>query len=282
MQQFSIKSQRGFNVFELMGALIVFAFIIVVINEKLNMINQVKIQDQVADQSKSYTKMITKYLTDNYRNLLIQTKTTEVVIPFAVISGYIPTNTNTLNKYYQTPCIYLTAGSIDTINAYLIFANKDTRAKNLSRIEAGNIAKAIGGNAGVLVNTGGGVYSIYGSTVDNISISSSSRNMIIQSCGLATFSDNSLIINLSQDKSLFGGIKGLIDQVATPTDTDPSLKKLGNLTTMQSNLYLDNVIKESSSYQKYYCDASKLLASDANNVCVNYANASSMLMYRAC
>lgn len=280
MQKLFIKNaQSGFTVFELMLSLIVFMIITLFAYKTISTINEKKVKDQVSDQSKAYTKMATQYLTDNYRSLITQTKVAEVILPFGSISQYIPSSANRLTSYYQAPCLYITSTNAETINAYLIFANSDVKAKHLSRIEAGEIARAIGGNAGVLVDSGNGKYTVYAATVDGLSISSSAQSKMQQICGFVALANNSLIINLSQDQSFFSSITGSIDQAATAKDTDPSLKKNGGLVTMQTNLYLDNVIKESSSYQRSYCDAAKLLVSDANNVCANFANSNNWSTY---
>ncbi len=242
--------------------------------------------NQLADQANSYSQSAIKYLEDNYRSLVQQTNEyTEVILPFTIFSGYAPDEVTALTRSYQTPCLYVMKSTNNTLIAYLIFGKVNPKAKDLEQLTVAKIAQTLGENAGTLVQQNGS-YILRGGVENDFNFSSASINKIVGGCGFRTlFPPYSLVIDLTKNVALFTSIKGNLDQQSTAKEPDPSLKKDGTisekniLSTMETNLYLDNIVKESSSKTTYYCDATKLPVNDANSICLNYASNNKVSMY---
>ncbi|MBP9742315.1 MAG: hypothetical protein KBD37_03055, partial [Burkholderiales bacterium] len=266
--------QHGYSALELIGVLAIFSFIVLITDKFITAQRETREINQLADQSKNYSNIAIKYLEDNYRTLAQQTSDyTEVIIPFSIFSGYAPNEITTITKRYQTPCLYVTKGTNSTFIAYLIFGNTNSRAYGLEQLTVAKIAQTFGGNAGTLITQNGNA-TLNGGLENNFNFSSSSINNIIGGCGFrAPLPKYSLVVDLTKNINLFASIKGNLDQQSTAKEPDPSLKKYGDssgnkvLATMETNLYLDNIVKESTSKTSYYCDATQLPLSDANTVC---------------
>jgi hypothetical protein len=275
----NIKSS-GFSVIELMGVLVVFAFIIISTHRIMDKMDQTKEYNQLADQSNLFSEFAIKYIQDHYRDLVGSTATgSDVILTANAIGEYEPKILYPFNKMHQAPCVYVTKGLSNNIRAYIIFGRSPgVRSQNLSMLDIGTIAKTIGNNAGILTSINGN-YSFTGG-VDNFTIPSATMTTISTTCGFsAPLAQNLLIVDLTKSSALFASIKGSIDQQTLDDSPDPSLKKLNStLTTMQTNIYLDNIYKESSTKTIYYCDASKLPVSDANQLCQNYAASGGIYM----
>ncbi|MCC2624340.1 MAG: hypothetical protein K0R14_213 [Burkholderiales bacterium] len=275
----NIKSS-GFSVIELMGVLVVFAFIIISTHRIMDKMDQAKEYNQLADQSNLFSEFAIKYIQDHYRDLVGSTATGNYVILTAnAIREYEPKILYPFNKMHQAPCVYVTKGLSNNIRAYIIFGRSSgIRSQNLSMLDIGTIAKAIGNNAGILTNINGN-YSFTGG-VDNLTIPSAIMTSISTTCGFSMpLAQNLLIVDLTKSSALFASIKGNIDQQTLDDSPDPSLKKsTATLTTMQTNIYLDNIYAESSTKTIYYCDASKLPGLEADSLCQNYAASGGIYM----
>jgi|GEM_PF-5374622 len=247
----SKNKYNGFTAFELMGALAVLTLLIMVINRVADNIYKAREYNQLADQGKNFSQVADKYIEDNYRNLVTQTELgNDVVIPYPAIASYTPDNLSAVTKNRQIPCIYIASDDssrlMSLIRAFLIFGNTDPSSGTFSELDAASIAHNIGGNAGVLVRSGD-AYTFKGGIENELNLSAATISNIASGCGFTVpLPQNSLIIDLSKSKSLFASMRGNIDQQSTQNDPDPSLKK-SQLTNMQTNLYLDNLYKESSS-----------------------------------
>ena len=275
----------GYSAIELIGMLVVFSSLILFGNNYLAEQRQTRISNHLVDQSKSYSHQAIKYVADNYRDLLQQSTTTEdVVIPYSSLANYASTGNMNRNNNFHVPCLYVTRGVNNTIRAYIIFGSINrNKSRKLNKQMIGDIAHGLGGNAGDLTNNNGN-YLITGYTENEVSLSPTTINNIINQCGFVSPLDpDNLIINLSKNIGLLAPIIGDIDKQSTILEADPSLKKSttgdNKLNTMQTNIYLDNVVKESTLRSVYYCDATKLLATDANTTCLNSAIAQGINMY---
>ncbi len=280
----TINKIYGYSAIELMGVLIVFSSLILFGNNYLSEQRQIRITNHLVDQSKSYSQQAIKYVTDNYRDLL-QQSATDVVIPYSSLAAYASTGNMNRTNNFHVPCLYVTRGVNNTIRAYIIFGSINrNKSRKLNKQMIGDIAHGLGGNAGNLTNNNGN-YLITGYTENEVSLSPATINNIINQCGFVSPLDpDNLIINLSKNIGLLAPIIGDIDKQSTILEADPSLKKsttLGDnkLNTMQTNIYLDNIVKESTFKSVYYCDATKLPATDANTTCLNSAIAQGINMY---
>ncbi|HLX52962.1 MAG TPA: hypothetical protein VKR58_03425 [Aquella sp.] len=240
---------NGFTALELMGGLVVIIFLIMAINRIADNIYKVRESNQLADQGKNFSQIADKYIEDNYRNLVTQTELgNDVVIPYPAIASYTPDNLSVITKNRQVPCIYIASDDnsrlMSLIRAFLIFGDTKPSNRTFSELDAASIARNIGGNAGILVRNGD-AYTFKGGIENDLNLSAATLSNIASGCGfILPLPQNSLIIDLSKSKSLFASIKSNIDQQSTQNDPDPSLKKL-QLTNMQTNIYLDNLYKES-------------------------------------
>jgi hypothetical protein len=276
----------GYSAVELIGVLLVVSFIIYVTGGYINSLHQTRQVNQLTDQANNYSHQAIKYIEDNYRNLVQQsTNQGEIVLAWTSLGSYTTTGDNVITNNSQTPCLYITSGMPNAIRAYIIFGGTTAKSKKMNQQTIGHIAQAIGGNAGDLVNNNGN-YVITGYAENEYNLSAATVNNIIQGCGfISPLPKDTLIINLTKDISMFASIKGGVDTQSTSDDPDPSLKKSGGttgtnpLTTMQTNLYLDNVVKESTTHRTYYCDATQLPATDANSTCLNSASSQGISMY---
>jgi hypothetical protein len=279
----NILKQKGFTAFELIGVLVIVAFLIMTTNKIANNIRMTKEYNQLADQSNNFSKIASKYIEDNYRILVNQAESgNDVVISYSTISSHIPANLSAFTKRNQVPCIYITSDSnnrlMSSIRAYLIFGEISSSGGAFSQQDATNIVHTIGVNAGILVHNNG-LYTFKGGVENDLTFSASTANNIITGCGFINpLPQNSLIVDLSKNNALFASMRGNIDQQSSKNDPDPSLKK-SQLTNMQTNIYLDNIYKESSSITSYYCDAAQLPPSGASTLCQNFANANGISMY---
>lgn len=275
---------HGFTAFELIGSLAVVALLVFMANKLNNSINTTKQSNQLADQGNSFTKIAAKYIEDNYRSLVNQVESgNDVIIPYTVILSHTPESFSVINRQRQFPCIYITSDANTRLKSsfrtYLIFGEATSSGKAYSEFEIANIAHTIGGNAGLLVKESDTYKFRGGIMADNLNLSSSTAKQIASVCGFVNpLAQNSLIVDLSNHKLLFAALKGEIDQQSSRYDSDPSLKK-SQLINMQTNVYLDNVYKESSIRTDYYCDTAQLPIAGANTLCQNNANTSGNSIY---
>lgn len=241
-QSKNIKKALGFSAIELVGVLVVFAFIILATNKIMDKVNQTKDFNQLADQSNLYSNLVIKYIQDNYRQF-IQTISLgkDIILPVSGISGYMPSMFLAINKRYQVPCVYITSTEKNKLRAYLIFGNSLAQSKSLSQLEIFTIARAIGNHAGALVNNNGS-YNFIGGVESGLVIPPATMSNISNICGFTLPFANLLMIDLSKNNMLFTSIKGNIDQQFSSDTPDPSLKESGlqTMTNMQTNIYLDD------------------------------------------
>lgn len=234
--------------------------------------NQTRTYNQVVDQIEASSQVTIKYLVDNYRVLTQNLKKSNNFIVYTDIGNYIPSGHNAYSKYYETPCLLMSWDTrLEQIIAYLIFAPVTPQV--VTYLDTAKIAYKLGVNAGVLLDKQN-KYTIKGGIFNEANFLPIAIDDISTKCKIkAKTLQNGLIIELTKDGTMFAAIKNKIDQIASQYDPDPSLKKngIGNLTTMQTNLYLDNVTKEASSFTKYYCDANRLDPNAATTLCSNYA-----------
>lgn len=281
----------GYTVLEIMGVLVTLCFVILLTNQFIKAQQQAREINQIADQAKSYSQIAIKYIEDNYRGLVQQSYSQQdIIIPFSVFAEYTPEGVTLITKNYQTPCLYLSNGQNTTLRAYIIFGNADIKSQSLDKLTIDKIAKTIGENAGSLVKQGNDSYILSGGIESGISFDDFTINNIVVACNFTPpLPANALAVDLTKGIKLFASIKGALDQQSTTTDSDPSLKKvssilesnpsINSLTTMQTNLYLDNIVKESTTSKSYYCDATQLPIIDANAICLDYAAIQGISMY---
>lgn len=282
----AIKKVYGYSsAVELIGVLVVFTFLILYSNNFLEEERQTRFTNQLVDQSKSFSGEAIKYIEDNYRTLLQKSLIqTDNVIPYGTLGGYTTKGGFPQTNNLQTPCLYITSAGANTLRAYIIFGATNLKVKKLDKKTIGKIAQGISGSAGDLVNNNGS-YVITGYSENELSLSQSTVNNIIQQCGFVSpLPSDSLVINLSKNTSLFAPIEGNIDSQTTFAESDPTLKKTAivgdnSQNTMQTNIYLDNIIKESNLHTVYYCDATKLPQGDAETICQDTANKEKIFMY---
>ena len=279
-----IKKVYGYSsAVELIGVLVVFLFLILYSNKFLEDERQSRLTNQFVDQAKSFSGEAVRYIEDNYR-VLLQTSLsqTDNVIPYGTLDDYSTSGDLSQTNNLQTPCLYVTNGGNNTLRAYIIFGATNSNIKKLDKKTIGKIAQGIGGNAGDLVNNKGS-YVISGYSENELTLSQTTINNIISQCGfISPLPSDSLIINLSKNINLFAPIVGGIDSNSTFNDADPSLKKNSGdsrLNTMQTNIYLDNVVKESNLHTEYYCDVGQLPLVDSETTCQNTANTEGIYMY---
>lgn len=284
IKDFKIYKVQGFSAFELIGVLAVLIFLILATNKVMNNINKTKEYNELGDQAKNFSLLANRYLEDNYRDLVLKASASnEIIKPYTEISNYISSGISAFNKYNQVPCIYMVSDNntkkLSSVRAYLIFGNSQALSSTtLTTTDVANIARAVGGNAGALVNNNGN-YLFEGSVESQLIFSTATIERISSVCGFVTpLPSNSLIIDLSKNNTLFASLKGRIDRQSTPHDPDPSLKSVGSEseTTIQTNLYLDNVYSESSAnigQQHVYrsLDYGKDLANDGQRVQIKSA-----------
>ena len=269
---------------ELIGVLAVFAFVILFSNQFLKEELRNRRTNQLVDQGKSFSAQAIRYIEDDYRVLLQQLiNQSEIVIPYSRLIAYSSKGvTNQINNL-QTTCLYVTSGGANILRAYIIWGATSAKVRKLDKKTIGEIVHGLGGNAGDLINNNG-IYVISGYTENELSLSQSTINNITQGCGfISPMPSDSLIINLTKNINLFAPISGRVDSQSTFNDSDPTLKKnsRGNnkLNTMQTNVYLDNVVKESDIHTVSYCDPRHLPVSDAEAICSNYASIQGIHMY---
>ncbi|MCC2645582.1 MAG: hypothetical protein K0R94_1360, partial [Burkholderiales bacterium] len=222
----------GFSAIELIGVLVVFAFIILSVNKIKDNIYKAKDYNQLADQANLLGNLTTKYIEDNYREIVKDVALSgSLVYPVSRISAYIPQgffkNNNYYNKRNQIPCIYITKGLNNDLNVYLIFSNLANPSTGLTGLGIATIAKAIGNHAGTLVNNGDH-YNFMGGIEGELVIPTS----IVSQCQFGSpLANNLLMLDLSKNSVLFASMKGNIDQHLSSYTSDPSLKKAESTAT---------------------------------------------------
>ncbi len=264
---------HGFSVIELLGTLIILSGILLITNHFVTEINQRKELNAVSDQMIYFNNVAIKFIADNYRNLEESTQVNDLIIPYSVMSMYTSIGNNPIPATKIKPCLYLSNGSNNILNAYLYFGNATNVNQVYSYLVATKVAQNIGGNVGVLMQNDNG-FNIQGNLFSNFAISNSDASLIANGCGFigGNLIPNSIVIAVSQDKRLFASIQTDVDRQSKEVNQDPSLKRSGSGddVTMQTNLYLDNVIQESSTKQQYYCDVSKLPIKDSDIMCIQF------------
>lgn len=232
-----MKLNKGFSVLELLGALLVTSFLIIMVNNIMLKIYQSRAYNQMADQIKQSCQIAIKYITDNYRIILQQQSS--VIIPFNQLVSYLPTGVKVANKFTIKPCLYIFKVPDNRLQAYLLVNNTVISTK----FEIAKLAQIIGASTSTLVHVGNS-YAIHGS-VTNSTIQNFDAARLVSECGFVhDLPAYSLLIDLTEDNNLFTQMQSMIDQNSTADSLDPSLKKSGSLTTMQTNLYLDNILKD--------------------------------------
>jgi prepilin-type N-terminal cleavage/methylation domain-containing protein len=268
---------KGFTLIELLMTLVLFASLMLIVNRVINDIAAHKKYNQVADQINFYSKMSVKYIMDNYVGIARELQDNEVDIVSGSrmqSAGYIPAYSFVTNFYRQMPCLWITKknGLELEPRAYLLFVNS-YRSQNSTHLDAANIANNIGGIAGFLSpNVIGMGMTVNGKMFNNYLITTNNIDLIERGCG-GTLMPNSIVVNLNADKEFFMQLKDLANSGG---DANNKLKRSsvansGNLTanTMQTNLYLDNIVREESRTKNVFCDPKKIAVSDADTLCEN-------------
>lgn len=246
-----------------------FATLIIIVHRVINNIAMHKKYNQVADQIDFYSKIGVRYISNNYIAINNNVKSNgSYVVPASMLqtAGYIPLGHTATNFYRQKPCLWITKydGVDSQLRAYLLFTNS-IQSKNLTHLDAANIADNIGGAAGFLDPDLSGMI-IKGKMFNSYLINKADINLIEQNCG-GILAANSIVVNLNAHKDFFAQLRN----AANGASDDNTLKKsyVGNIAanTMQTNLYLDNTIKEASTTKKLYCDANQMPFSDADLFC---------------
>lgn len=84
---------------------------------------------------------------------------------------------------------------------------------------------------------------------------------ILGGCGIPQINANSIWIDLNKSPKIIGAIRAVTDQSNNFSATSDSLgissPDSASNTTMATNVYFDNIIKESTPYTSYYCDGVK-------------------------
>lgn len=265
--------QKGFTGIELMGMLIVFAFILLIFHNILDEIDNVKMQNQLADQVQHFGKVAIRYIEDNYHDLVAKTsKNQDLVIPYTAIKGYPPSGLSFLTAQHQIPCVYIVSDTknnkMGSILVYLFLSSNDKTHMELDSLFLAKTVNTIGSNAGILVNENDRY--IFQSKLENeLTLSDTVMSKIADKCGFVfPLATKTLVIDLS--KQLFNSIDGDIDKNSQFTDDDPSLKKDGELNAMQTNLYMDDIYKEASNHVKYECKVGEIQP-EATKLCSDFA-----------
>ncbi|MCC2644611.1 MAG: hypothetical protein K0R94_389, partial [Burkholderiales bacterium] len=293
--------RNGFSALEVMFALMVIIGLFMVTNSYMGVMFKIKKNNQVADQINSYQTEAIKYVNDNYREIDQNTKIflpsgywQDMAVPVNTLKEYFYRGESKMIANFQAPCLYITRNTASKtgsntnnyFNAYLVFGSLGNTGRNFTLLEAMKIARSIGGNAGVLVPGADG-FIIQGmnnrqGTGLSYSWPLASQCGFVNGHGALGLLDYSIIVDLTKNSQLFAQLKTKSDSMSGTQESDPTLKKSStdkDDTTMQTNLYLDNIVKESSATAQNYCDATKLPVNDANTMCQNYANAKGIFMY---
>jgi hypothetical protein len=275
----------GFSILELILVLPLIIGLILITNTMLTQLAIHKKNNQIADQIKADQKAALMYLTDNYRNIMQEMSNGQnyLVIPAVGSSGYLYHGQTPELALGQIPCLYITRDvnnqNLDAaIKAYLLFGNSQVNAAALNLKEATAIAHLLNGNAGVMVPEGNS-FKVIGLNFDPMLRISYDLD-IGKQCGfsggggISGIQDNSIIVDLTQDRNFFAQIVNISSsnkQNEIPP-RNPSLQKTGDVdaVAMRTNLYLDNVISESSTKQETYCSAAGI-ALDPNSFCLDFA-----------
>lgn len=236
----------GFSAFELLAVLGVISFIILITNKILRDINQNKEYNQLGDQSAFFSQLAIRYVNDNYRALTTNLANNQsMIIPYQSLSSYIPRGVSLTNKWQEKPCFYITNNTNNQLNTYVLIAR--TKSNNqIEKIDLSRVRQELGKNSGILTKINDN-YVLEGGIENNLVLDQSAINNIYTNCGFGSqLPQYTLVIDISKDSGLFASIQGNIDKQSTYNTNDPSLKKSDNsLVTMQTNIYLDNVYKES-------------------------------------
>jgi hypothetical protein len=242
----------GFSALELTFVLFFIGFLIITSNQLLANISSIRETNQVADQAKMLEQAAIRYVTDNYYQI-VQHEGNQV-INYQDISRYLPTgsNLNIFTKYYQIPCLQIKSDENKRVWVYLFFWNSTrTNQQSLTQLNLSKIANTIGGNAAVLEKADDG-YVVKSNFENQLSFSNSEINELANACHINqdTITKYSLFVDVSKNKDLVRQI--ITYQRKSPTEesdvTDASLKKNQSdyLATMNTDLYMDSVIRESS------------------------------------
>ena len=239
-----LVQRNGFTVIELMGVLVILSFIILFTHNMINLHDKTREINQLADQARNFSQIAIRYIRDNYRSVITQTKSqSNIVIPYTQLLDYIPQWLLIKTHNDQTPCIYITQEIHDQIRAYLLFGNVKLSSKPLDLLSISKVSNTLGGNSGALIK-GEDSYILSGGIENELSLPIDVVNLITNKCGFTKMSENTLVIDLSKDIYLFAPINTKFSQLVL----DPSLKKNesddNTLTTMQTNLYLDAMVKD--------------------------------------
>lgn len=293
----------GYSAIELLFALFIVIGLILMTHGIFRVIAKDHKNNQIADQIKIFEKAAIMYLTDNYRDIMLQIRNNQIgVIVPAISTDILPGflyqwdgNGQRISYLHngvlptlitgQIPCLYIskekgTEMKLDSnIKAYLIFGNRGAKLKPLSYKDAMAVANTVGGTAGVVQNTVTGMQ-IKGLNFNGIF----DPNLdLLKQCGFSyannenIIPNNSIIIDLTLDNNFFQQLVSINntnnDKKIPPQN--PALQKSGSNDSagMRTNLYLDNVISEARTEISYYCDTSQAsIYRSADGICQDFAN----------
>lgn len=267
----NFKKSKGFSLIEVMLSLAIAGSIGLLSYQIIHSKSQIAQMDNAAEILLFQEKNTLKYLNDNNDSLLKTIKSSSNKSMVVTLSKL---NTNSDNIYstsfflmaFENPCVILTLDSSGQyIVPYMLYVNK---GKNLDLFQTKNLNR--------LTVIKKNIFNVD----SNNSIVKQYKNDINSNCKISNINSNSLLLDYS--KSPFFTSKRIIttDQSINDQTTNEALKiKDTNLNnkTMNTNLYLDVVVKESTPYMKYYCDENKAkvdFATQLHQTCVDYATRS--------
>lgn len=272
-----MKKIKGFSLIEAIISLLIIGIVLGIIGAILKDITLKKQINTVANQTQTMAKQSSIYLAQNYSTFISNTTQTEWSLPYSSLP--IRRDLKITNYYKQSACLYVFKNLLNCtgdkssdciLSAYLFFANP--KGLSLDLKTASQIASAIGGNAGVV-------------TLNNHKLIAKDKNYSLElnttPCNFSPeLMANTFFVNLT-------GTNSALSQIVDPRATNNGYKDIAlqrnstdiSSTTMQSNLYLDNVIKESSVTSSFYCSASKMPSASAIGLCTQYGNTNGFYMY---
>lgn len=277
------RSRYGFTIIEGLISLLCFSVVMVIIALIMKQTESSKKTDIASTQIKNMIKWSSDYLLSNYNKFISNANFTSTFVSFSNIGA--PVSANLVTLYGQSGCLYIekdqnrcpnvggqyrnSNGCV--LNAYLIFGSASSN-NPLSKKDATSVLSSLGAGAGLLTYNNNQIKfaSKYGERI--IPIGATDGTQLQSTCNFDPGSLNpSFAIDISNSYQLKNNNTLNDTQNIDIDNTLKTVQSNQSSLTMQSDLYLDNVVAESKINPLYKCDDfSAFNMNSANQLCLNY------------
>lgn len=248
--------QKGNSLLELLLVSTVIGTTVFFIGREINHKSELKVHKVVNEQFEEQSYLLTEYINKNRLDIVKKSLPYVETINNLPISKRVGTN---FNPNFKNACLIVVNNN--GLKSYM-YLNQEAgyySTKDMNNILAIGKSK----NYEVIKNE------------NSNSIIKNNASLIKQKCGITSIKPNSVLFNLNYNDVGIDSVKNLTTDGSKLADISANSVKVNDTNdsnkTITSNLYLDNVTRESYNYTTYYCDVVKF-KNDYNAEITNLVN----------